>query len=264
MTTGVMRGMVVGVIGAAGLVPTAPAVTILGGTDYLTAVPGTFINFGIWGNPFGIGGADFMGDPAGPGTADTIIVRLGDLSFERAGDTGVVAIELGAFSLRSTGPVDVGGTFYDLVLGLDSASPSTGQMAITLDDAETPSGTFVTFLEVFLELALLDPASGVAAHTAAGLSVLELDGSGRWTGVTTENTAAVSGATGTGSASTQTGLTQGFFDFYMEEVLFAAETQNDALHLARTSIIPEPGTASLFVLGALGMGITRRWRWPCG
>lgn len=240
--------------------PTAHAVTVLGGSNYLTTVEDTFVDFSILGSPLGLGLVAFEGRPTGPGDTDTIIRRTGDGQLAGPGDTDTVAIELVGLSLVSVAPVMIGGGLFDINIGLDGGAPSLGQMEITLEDGGTPAGSFTSFFDVFFEITLVDATTSVLFQTVNGLPPLRVESTGNWSSVAPADYVSVTGAPGDTMANTHDPLTPGYFDFYVDGLMFSAPPDNSAQHAARTSVIPEPGTATLLCLGALGMGIYRRCR----
>ncbi len=240
--------------------PAAYAVTILGGSNYLTTVDDTFVDFSLLGSPLGLGLVAFEGQPTGPGDTDSIIRRTEDGQLPGAGDMDTVDIELVGLSLVSVAPVIVGGSTFDINITLDGTAPSLGQMDITLDDALTPAGTFTSFFDIFFEITLVDATTHSVLQTVNGLSPLRVESTGNWTSVAPTGYVAVTGAPGDTMANTHDPLAPGYFDFYVDGLIFTAPPDNSAQHAARTSVIPEPGTATLLCLGALGMGIYRRCR----
>jgi hypothetical protein len=239
---------------------TASAVTVLGGSDYLTTVEDTFVDFSLLGSPLGLGLVAFEGRPTGPGDTDTIIRRSGEGQLTGTGDTDTVDIELVSLSLQSVSPVVIGGNTFDITIGLDGTAPSLGQMDITLDDESTPSGSFTSFFDIFFEITLVDATTQSVFQTFNGLSPLRVESTGNWTSVAPLDYVAITGTPGDTMANTHDPLTPGYFDFYVDGLVFTAPPDSSAQHAARTSVIPEPGTATILCLGALGMGIYRRCR----
>tara|TARA_R110001592_G_scaffold229631_1_gene486297 strand:- start:204 stop:866 length:663 start_codon:yes stop_codon:yes gene_type:complete len=212
-----------------------------------------------FGNPGGLTHIELEGIPAGPGDSDTIIRRLHDASLSLPGDTDVVDVELVGLSLQSVNPVSVGGEYYQVMVTLNPIMPTLGQMEITLDDATLPAGTFTAFFDLFVELALVEPSSHAVIQRLAGLPALHVEGSGYWTSRAPDGALTIIGAPGSPTANTHDPLSSGLFDFYIEDFVFDDGTNEASLTYAKNSVVPEPGTATLLCLGALGMGIKRRW-----
>jgi hypothetical protein len=64
----------------------------------------------------------FQGIPIGPGNTDTVVQRTGALA---DGATGPIPSQLVALSLESTGPVDIGGSFFDVFVTVNAIAPGT-------------------------------------------------------------------------------------------------------------------------------------------
>jgi hypothetical protein len=247
------------VLVAAAWAPVSPALSIVSGSDYLATQPGTFLDFSIFGNPFGLGVVEFEGDTIGPGDTDTIVERKGDADLTNPGDSDTIDIEMVALSLQSVAPVDIGGDLFDLDISLSSVLPSIGEMTLLLDAAVTPSGTFTSFFDVFVEIEVFEAGTTNPVQTIAGLPGLRLEGSGDWSSVAPPDAVIVTGPPGDTTANTHDPLAPGSFDFFIEGLVFEEHPGGGAVHVARTSVIPEPGTTTLLLLGALGMGMRRRW-----
>ena len=133
--------------------PLAHADNVALGTDYFQTQAGTFFNFG---SPIGI--VNFIGSPIGTGMTDTIIQRTDDVVIN--GGSGTIRIT--ALSLVSTAPVNVGGTFYNVSVGLAS-SPSVSQDVGTININGSPTGgTFTSTLDVFFDVHFSPVSSGPA------------------------------------------------------------------------------------------------------
>src|SRR5438309_964327 len=75
------------------------------GPDLFLTLPGTFFNFGF-------GPVDFMGRPIGPGGADTVVQRLGEVDIpDVKGATDTISTQMTLLALQSTAPVNIGGSF---------------------------------------------------------------------------------------------------------------------------------------------------------
>jgi hypothetical protein len=90
----------------------ANADTIALGTDYFQTTS-TVIDFGG-----SIGSINLTGNPIGPGNADTIIQRQADMTIGGP----AIPIQLTALSLKSSAPINIGGTFFDVFVTLDPTS----------------------------------------------------------------------------------------------------------------------------------------------
>jgi hypothetical protein len=124
---------------AADVEPTFNAVAL--GTDYFQTQPGTFFNFGGT-----IGTVNFLGLPIRPGNTDTIVRRMADAPI--GGPS--IPIQIVALSLKSTAPVNIGGSFFDVFVTLDPANlqNDTGAMTVT---GSLGGGTFSSTLNVFFD-----------------------------------------------------------------------------------------------------------------
>ena len=87
-------------------------------------------------------GASITPGPFPPnGTFDTVIQRLNDVTLSGIGSTGTADIRFRYLSLMSTAPVDIGGSFFDLYVGLDpSAEQDIGRMLFTCRTADCTKG----------------------------------------------------------------------------------------------------------------------------
>jgi PEP-CTERM motif len=130
--------------------PTVPSVAL--GSDYFATLPGTFFNFGG-----GIGNVNLMGLPIGPGNTDTIIQRKADAALGGA----AIPIQLVGLSLRSTAPVNVGGSFFDVFITLDPANLANDTGTMSIAGNTTIGGTFSSALNIFFQahFAPLGPGS---------------------------------------------------------------------------------------------------------
>jgi len=126
-------------IALCGLTPSAEAVTVNRGTDYVvTPSGGALFNFV---DPFpgiGVVTVSFQGLPIGTptttppdggdlGSADTVINRLQDVDATATG--GTTPLEIVGLSLRSVAPVNIGGTNYDVFAGLQRYLPGNGTLS---------------------------------------------------------------------------------------------------------------------------------------
>jgi hypothetical protein len=152
--------LLVGALGTVGLsaialfgaAQSASALTVVKGSDYWTTQEGSSYDFGG-----SIGKVNFLGrrlgnwtppdpedaDPINVGLADTIVRRLDDVTFNtdaQDGESGVSNVEVVALSLRSQAPVNLGGSSYDILVDLNTAKKSEGN--ITINENGTFSSDF--------------------------------------------------------------------------------------------------------------------------
>ena len=102
--------------------------------------PSTIIDFGG-----SIGPVNLVGNAIGPGNTDTIIERQADAIINGP----AIPLQLRALSLTSSAPINIGGTFFNVVVMLDPANidKDRGTMSV----AGTPTqGTFDAFLNAFI------------------------------------------------------------------------------------------------------------------
>lgn len=147
------------------------AVNIPAGYDYLLTQPGTEFN-----SPFGL--IPLKGRPINPslyGQTDTIIHRLAPALFplegsniypgaSTSGTEVTIPIEMVALELESVAPIDIGGSFFDVWVTLDTNTPSTGTMTISHEWADSsdlqPEGIFDSFFDVFAVVQFIPVAVG--------------------------------------------------------------------------------------------------------
>jgi PEP-CTERM motif len=154
---------------------------VLAGTDWLVTLPGTFVVF----NGTSI---SMMGNPAFPGGPDTIVTRLSDMIVPDVTNAQAsTATMMTLLSLKSTAPVNFGGTFFDVYVNLDPGHATNGTLTFTQTAAGegTPEGTFTSFFDVFFDVSLT-PVGQPQAPCAVGVNcfsgeVNPLNGSGSWT-----------------------------------------------------------------------------------
>lgn len=234
------------------------ALTIMAGSDYLQTAPGTFINF----DPFfpGLGNIDFLGDPIGPSSTDTIVQRKDDAVLPGAGSTATIEIEIVELSLKSVAPVNISGTDFDISILL-SSTPSVGQMTLTLDDAAAVSGTFDSFFDVFFDVYLYIAGTEFLWDVYSDLPPLRLESSGTpWVSTPPPGALLVPGPYGDLDANQHPSPGQDFFDFYIAERVIENHPGGGARHEAIPTPIPEPTTLSLLGLGLTGLIIRARKR----
>jgi hypothetical protein len=156
-----------------GSVESAKAVDIGKGSDYLHTPAG----FSFFEFP-GIGRVDFVGLPVGIGNTDTIIERQADCIFVNGSCT--IPIELTLLSMKSVNPVDVGGSLFDVFVGLTPNTNSTGTMTINHEfpdnDTPAPEGTFTSDFTVFFD-AVFQPINNGQQFTVSDSATLINSGS---------------------------------------------------------------------------------------
>lgn len=130
------------------------ALPINPGFDLLmTPAGGGVIELGLYGT------VNLIGNPIGPGGADTIVQRKNGLP---ASGTGVIEAEIVALSLMSVDPIQIQDSFFDVFVTLDPNYHSTGQLTIMSHDDSTGGGTFDSFFDVFTEISLQDRSGQLA------------------------------------------------------------------------------------------------------
>jgi hypothetical protein len=110
----------------------------------------------------------------GPGNTDTVIQRTGSIP---DGATGTIPLQLVELSLKSTSPVNIGGSFFDVFVDVnaippgpqnmptgppvyDTLSPSTG--TTTIDTNGPTGGAFHSFFNVFADVILTAPGGDLS------------------------------------------------------------------------------------------------------
>jgi hypothetical protein len=115
------------------------------GFDLFQTDPGTQVTFP------GIGVVNLMGVPIGGalGNTDTIVERLTGINPFPVGGTGMVPIQLFALQLRSTAPVNIGGSFFDVfVQGGTLFNQPENIGTLTAVHSVVAGGTFASMLPV--------------------------------------------------------------------------------------------------------------------
>lgn len=227
-----------------GVVKPAEAFNIWAGSDYwFTPAGGTSFDFG---GPIGV--VDFMGnpiDPANLGNTDTIVTRTEDCVF--AGGSCTVDLEMQALSLQSVNQVNLNGSWFDVVVTLNDAINSVGQMTINHEfpDDNTPAaeGTFASNIDVSFKAEFLQ--NGQAFNTV--FDTLNLQGNGLWSHDPDEFALLVPGPVGDLLAN-EHGSPQGGFDDFFPGFL-VEEHPGQGVHSVRTACpidepchVPEPLT----------------------
>jgi hypothetical protein len=103
----------------------------------------------------GIGTVNLVGNPIGPGNTDTIIQRQQDATIGGL----AIPIQMTALSLMSVAPVNIGGSFFDVFVALDSSklSMDTGTLSVT---GSLLGGTFTSSLSVFYDARFVPVTTG--------------------------------------------------------------------------------------------------------
>jgi hypothetical protein len=185
-----------------------------------------------------------MGQPVGPFNTDTILHRTQGINPFNTGDTGTIPIELVALSLQSVAPVRIpspntGRVFDMLSLTLQPNTISSGLMTVRHENSG--GGTFDYFIDVFVQIKLIDTHNSLFSETIYAQD--SLFGSGTW-----------SHTPPPGYPMVQNFPSGGFYPAPLteegSEVLF--------MHNLTPARTPEPGTLTLLVLGLSGLAIKLR------
>ena len=126
---------------ALGVGQTASADPIGPGFDLFATQPGTFANLPGIGMVFLMGGT-----PLTPGTnVDTIVERLQGIDPFPVGGTGTISIILRDLSLQSVAPVNIGGTFFNVVV---TELPVQALGTMTIFHSTVDGGVFTSTLPI--------------------------------------------------------------------------------------------------------------------
>jgi len=146
------------------------------GFDYFVTAPGTTINVP------GLGTVSLVGRPIGPGGSDTIVQRMAPLDIvDRPDATGSSPMQMTLLALKSSAPVDIGGSFFDIFVDLDPSKIQTGNLTVTqtILGEGIPEGTFTTFFDVFFDVTVVPAGGGPPLFTIP--LEMQLSGTGFWT-----------------------------------------------------------------------------------
>lgn len=168
------------------LLPTISRGQPIGDTDIVPAGPDMFVTQpGTFFVIPGIGQVNFLGVPNAQG-ADTIVQRLSAIDVpDVAGATQTIDTKMTLLDLKSTAPVNIGGSFFDVFVTLNPNIASTGTLMLTqtINGEGVPEGTYISTLNVNFVLTFEQNGNAVACPLGAGNcdQLLSLTGNGLWT-----------------------------------------------------------------------------------
>jgi hypothetical protein len=196
--------------------------------------------------PLNLGMATVMmtGDPIGPGNTDTIVQRL--TPGPPPGSSGTIPIELVALSLSSMHPVvldlGMGAQPYDLHVGLLPGTPSPGTMIVNHGPG---GGTFDSNM-IVNSLLTFTPTGGGPAVQMPRTDPLSSQNS-PWSHMRPphypENSTYPSG---------------GMYPGVIPGTAIPVGIDHTGPHPHTDPSTPEPGSALLLLIGAMGIGVIRR------
>src|SRR5258708_18024089 len=245
-------------VSAADIDPTIPSVAL--GSDYFATQPGTHFNFGG-----GIGDVNLMGLPIGPFNTDAIIQRRADAPL---GGTAI-PIQIVALSLKSTAPVNVGGSFFDVFITLDPANLANDTGTMSIAGNTTSGGSFSSALNIFFQ-AHFQPVGGGSAFdvfnqvnvtssaspcdpaAASGFGIVNSPDDGT---VADQQANKHSGLI----CTTPTGACEVDF-FLISNVTRSSSTGNFALVETAAVTVPEPASLLLLSSGLIALGVRMKFR----
>lgn len=212
---------------ALGAATTASADPILPGFDLFNTTPASFHIIP------GIGQIFFKGGPPlVPGTnVDTIVQRLDRIDPFPVGGMGTIPIVLRDLSLQSVAPVNINGTFFDI---LATALPAQTAGTMTVFHNNANGGTFTSMLPVDVLLTFMQVGGGV---TFSMTFTTKLTSTCNWSHTPPPN------------YPTPANFPAGNF-FVVGQCLEMAPTE---LHVVEPAQTPEPATLLLLASGLAGI-----------
>ena len=250
-----------------GVAESASALTVVSGSDYWQTQEGSFFDFGgpigeveFIGNPLSKWTPPDSSDPIRVGTADTIVRRYDDVTFDtnvQDGESGISSVELVALSLISKNSIDLlgDGSLFNILVGLNPNKASTG--TITINEDNTFSSNFtVSFLPTFQSVDGTVALSCTDVLTAAECNgdqfSIVLSANGEWS-KQYQRGLKVEGLVGDINANVHTDLDSTQSDFFPVGIIeHTHENYANPAHIV-SEAVPEP----LTILGsatALGFG----------
>jgi len=238
--------------------PTIPTVAL--GSDYFATLPGTHYNFGG-----GIGNVNFMGLPIGPFNTDAIIQRRADAPLGGP----AIPIQIVALSLKSTAPVNVGGSFFDVFITLDPANLANDTGTMSMAGNTVTGGSFSSALNIFFQ-AHFQPVGGGSAFDV--FNQVNVTSSGNPWGPAAGNGFGIVNGPDDGTVADQqankhsglicttpTGACE--VDFFLNNnVTRSTSTGNFVLVETAAVTVPEPASLLLLSSGMIALGVRMKFR----
>jgi hypothetical protein len=223
------------------------------GSDYFQTQTGTFATF-----PPPIGVVNFMGNPVGPGSTDTIVQRLNEPTLIPGGGPSTVSTLLTTLSLEGTAPLNIGGFHYSVFVNLDPShlADDTGTLLVSLNSAAN-GGTFSSTLNVFFDVSFLPLDGGPALATLPMNITLGSTGT-PWSTTPAAGSLLVSGTdggSGDQAGNIHTGLAPGELDFFTGTFTEGGPGEG---HVVSNTPTPEPGSLLLLLTTIPTLRILRR------
>jgi hypothetical protein len=205
----------------------------------------------------GVGPVDMTGKYVGPGTTSAVIYREADLPLPNVGDSGTVPIKMLDLSLKSTHPVSLGASFFDVFVELDPAALDLNVGAMTITRTSNDGGTFDASVDVHGKVTATEVGNPSNMQVFSFFDVfVTLDAPWSFT-------------PSPGSADNALYPLSGFFAGVIPEsggqvasIVFSG-TQTASQLTFQPALIPEPGTLGLIGLGFGVMGWGRKHRVRC-
>ncbi len=207
------------------------------GFDLLSTPPGgAILDFsGVGGPP----AFPLRGRPIGPGNTDTIVARMGGLP---PGGLGPIPAELVALSLESIAPLPMGTSFFDVFVDLNPAIPSLGQINVT-SHVDPAGGTFDSFFDVFARVTLTDTMNPANQMVVLRQDRITSTGS-PWSHMRPRN-----------YPENRQYPSGGFYPGVLPGTGVPVGINHTGPHPHTDPSTPEPASALLLVIGALGLGL---------